>query len=380
MVVLWYIFLAFLLLFGLKIFRNKTWNSENLSLNQTKSFLGFCSIVIVFHHLAQDTCGPWLDPEYFRPGLDVFLSAGYPMVSVFFFCSGFGLYRSAKTKPVFFKRFLPARLIPILIPSLITVNVFLVLYRINGLPLKINNPFTASGHETLHPYIWYIPCIIFLYILFYIGFGLIKNDRIGIILVILGTLGYIIYCISFAYEAHWFNSIHMFAVGILASKYENKIFNSCTKHYEIKLIGTAALTVIFGFLAEESGNMYLILNDLPNDNVNGYKARLIGALFQVIFTLLFMSLYYLITLKVQFGNKILTFLGKTTLELYLVHGIFVKLFGIYMFNDSHPPRIFIKNVSLLTLVVLGLSIPIAFGLSIIDKKIGGILKKNSKQL
>ena len=95
-----------ILLFKAKFFTKGTWNDEVLSLNQTKSILGFCAIGIVFHHLAQKTCAPWLNQEVIVHGLDFFLNLGHLFVALFFFYSGFGLFKSLKLKENYLKRFL----------------------------------------------------------------------------------------------------------------------------------------------------------------------------------------------------------------------------------------------------------------------------------
>ncbi|MCR4648757.1 MAG: hypothetical protein K5776_06740, partial [Lachnospiraceae bacterium] len=64
MIAVWYIALAILLFFGVKFMKKKTWNEENMSLNDTKCFLGFCAVIIVFHHCSQATCASWLNPRY----------------------------------------------------------------------------------------------------------------------------------------------------------------------------------------------------------------------------------------------------------------------------------------------------------------------------
>lgn len=374
MIYLWYVALALMLFWGVKISKRKTWNEKNMSFDQTKCYLGFCAVVIVFHHVSQATCASWLNPRYIRHGLDIFVTAGYPMVAMFFFCSGFGLYKSAKSKPDFFKRFLPSRLIPILIPTALTFAVY-VLFRIwRKIPLTIDSPFAVNGHETWHPYIWYVPCIILMYILFYIGFGLFKKDWIGILVVLLGTAGYICFCIKFHYGTWWYNTPHMFLMGILVSKYEKKFFEICKKLYALRLIVTLIITPVLWYVADRAGGMYLQIFKHPYNAVYGYRADLFACLFQVLYTFAFVSMYYLISMKMKIGNKVLGFFGKFTLELYLIHGIFIHMFGYCMIHDGKKPIYYIQNVPLFLLVVLGLSIPLGFGLSIVDKKVGKLMR------
>lgn len=199
MIAIWYVALAALLFVGIKFSKKKEWNDGNMSFDQTKCFLGFCAVIICFHHMAQVTCAPWLNPVFIRKGLDIFVTAGYPMVGMFLFCSGFGLYKSAKTKPDFFKRFIPVRIIPILIPTILTELVYVYFRHLRHLPIRFKNPFMTGNHDTVHPFIWYIPCILLLYILFYVGFGLFKKDWAGILTVALGSGAWIFFCIRYGY-------------------------------------------------------------------------------------------------------------------------------------------------------------------------------------
>ncbi|MBQ8951562.1 MAG: acyltransferase family protein [Eubacterium sp.] len=375
MIVLWYIALAVMLFFGVKICKLKEWNDENMSFNRTKCFLGFCAVVIVFHHISQATCASWLNPRYVRHGLDIFLTAGYPMVAMFFFCSGYGLYKSARSKENFFRRYIPVRIIPILIPTLITLGVYIFFRYLREIPFNIDSPFAVNGHETWHPYIWYVPCIIYLYIIFYIGFGFSKKDWVGITVVAFGTVGYITFCVIFGYGAWWYNTPHMFLMGILVAKYEKKFFESCKKLYILRLLITILLCVVFHYMGDKGGWEYLKHFHHPYVAKYALICDVINVLSQVIYTFAFVSLYYLLSMKIKLGNKLLGFLGKFTLELYLIHGIFIHMFGYYMIREGKKPIYYIENVPLFVLVVLGLSIPISYGMSLIDKRIGQALRR-----
>ena len=85
-----------------------------------------------------------------------------------------------------------------------------------------------------------------------------------------------------------------------------------------------------------------------------------------------------LSMKIKLGNKVLSFLGKFTLELYLIHGIFIHMFGYYMIREGKKSVYYIANVPLFILVVLGLSIPISYGMSLLDKKVGQALKPKNK--
>jgi peptidoglycan/LPS O-acetylase OafA/YrhL len=378
MIYLWYAALVILLFFGVKFCKVKEWNEGNMSFNQTKCFLGFCAVIIVFHHIAQDTCASWVNPRFVRHGLDIFLTAGYPMVAMFFFCSGYGLYKSARSKENFFKRFIPARIIPILIPTILTLIVYICFRIWRDIPLDFDSPIAVNAHETWHPYIWYVPCIIYLYIIFYFGFGFSKKDWVGITIVSLGIVGYIVFCIIFAYGSWWYNTPHMFLIGILIAKYEKRFFESCKKLYILKLIIVIALCVLFRYLGDNAGWDYLSHFHHMYTSKYATICEVLNTVCQIIYTFTFIALYYLLSMKIKLGNKVLSFLGKFTLELYLIHGIFIHMFGYYMIREGKKSVYYIANVPLFILVVLGLSIPISYGMSLLDKKVGRALKPKNK--
>ena len=224
-VYLWYVAFFALIIVGMKFAGKGKWNEDVMSFDQTKAFLGFCSVAIVLHHCSHKTCVDYIPVQYQRPGLEMFVYVGYLCVAAFFFCSGFGLYRSLKTKPDFMKRF-PVRFIPILLPYVITLCCFIALRINRNLPVELRNPVTMPDAEPLHPFSWYIFALVILYLSFYIGFGFVKKDWFGILAVAIGSAGYIVFCIIFEYGSWWYNSVPLFLLGILAGKYEERLMAS----------------------------------------------------------------------------------------------------------------------------------------------------------
>ena len=172
--------------------------------------------------------------------------------------------------------------------------------------------------------------------------------------------------------------MHMFLIGILVAKYEKKFFESCKKLWVLRLIGTIIACLVLWFLGDNAGGIWLMATgrDYPTYH---YQCDLISLIFQMLYTLAFMSLYYLVAMKIRIGNPVLRFLGKFTLELYLVHGIFVNMFGYYMINQAVRPVYYIKNVTLYVFVVLAISVPLCYGLNILDRKVGKIFRPKKKE-
>ena len=105
MIYLIYPLLVVVLLWGAKPFGRGKWNEEAFSLRQMKALQGFFAICIMLHHIGQKTCASWLEDALIIPGLEFFVPIGYLFVSMFFFCSGYGLYKSIQTKPNYLKGF-----------------------------------------------------------------------------------------------------------------------------------------------------------------------------------------------------------------------------------------------------------------------------------
>ena len=69
MIFVWYILLLALIIVGMKFFGKGKWNEDVLSFDQTKAFLGFCAVLIVFHHMSHRTIANWIPQFVQRPGL-----------------------------------------------------------------------------------------------------------------------------------------------------------------------------------------------------------------------------------------------------------------------------------------------------------------------
>ena len=363
---IYYPLILVLLFWGAKLCKKGEWNEEVLSFRQTKAFLGFCSIVVLLHHCAQRTSAGWIKPSVIRPGLNPFLPVGYLCVAMFFFCSGFGMYTSHREKPDFFKHYLKRRILPLVIPAVFMWLVFRAVEIIKN--YKIPDPFILNVFH----YVWYVPVLLVLYILFYIGFGLIKNEKAGFLIIFIATIIYIATAEYYTPGTWWYNTHHLFLVGMLTARFSEKIMNVLKKGYILWLI----LSVIVFVVTFISGSYFYVVIEMTK-NYKWYSIVETVSLYgQLISAFTIVLLMVLIGMKVKIGNKVLMFFGSFTLELYLVHPLFVQMFGFAFMSDYNKPVYYIENVFLYVLVVLVLSIPIAFLLS---KSISGILKNKKRR-
>ena len=100
---------------------------------KSKRIQGLFAVIIIFHHLSQMVSASWLPDSIRRPGLEFFVPVGYLMVSFFFFCSGYGLTKSLKTKDDYFDGFFVRRLNRVLFVTIIVDIAYIVLRIYKGI-------------------------------------------------------------------------------------------------------------------------------------------------------------------------------------------------------------------------------------------------------
>ena len=84
----------------------------------------------------------------------------------------------------------------------------------------------------------------------------------------------------------------------------------------------------------------------------------------------FVLMFLLLGMKIKVGNKFLKFMGKITLEFYLIHGLFVDLFA-FNFDNGVVNKIRIHNFLLYVVVVFVLGIASALVLKKISPDFSG---------
>ncbi len=353
LVYLFYPLLIGVLFYGGKVFKKSEWNEEVLSLEQTKAIEAFAAICIMFHHMAQKTCAYWMDSDYIVNGLNPFVMTGYLFVAIFFFFSGYGLIKSYKTKENYLQRFLPKRLSPLFVAAVLIGFVFLSA-RV-GMKENVRFQFFSFGEpRQINPNGWFPIAITVLYIGFYLSYRFCKNKKVALGLTCAVALAYIVYCDFFLFGTWWYNTIPAFCAGLIFAEYEKPFIQSIKKHYILNVIILCVLNVVFIYFSVQHSREY---------------NRFVQLLSQMASSVTFVLLLIVLGLKVKIGNKALAFIGGMTLELYLIHGLFVHLFGYCFITEQLEPLYYIANPALYAVVVICLSIPSAYLFKIIDKAI-----------
>lgn len=324
------ILLAILLFAGAKAAGRKEWLNDPFSLQTSKAVQGFAAIAIIIHHLSQeleDMAGP----------LAFFRDLGVIFVGIFFFFSGFGLYTSLKTKENYLKGFLKKRLPAVLIPFYSCNLLYVISACITGARFKGSEIWAVlSGWTLLNSHMWYIVEIVILYLAFFAIYRLIRNRTAAT--VVMGVFvaammaGSLMLCHGEDYSCRywfmgewWYNASFLFVIGIIFSKHSEGLRKIARKAYGFLLVLFGVLTVVFGLLTKHALETWSYWSEIPGDDP-AYLDKLRCLSVQLPWIIAFVCFFLLVMMKVRFGNAILSFLGSISLELYLIHNLFLTGF------------------------------------------------------
>lgn len=363
---------------GARICAAGKWNEEFMSLRQTKYIQGFLAVCIMLHHIAQETCGSWQEYPLIH-GLDFFVRLGYLFVAVFMMCSGYGLYKSYVSKENYFGGFIKKRVLPIIFAFYTTGLLYLIARIILGekmTPMKLL--WYVTGISQPSSYSWYVITLPIFYLLFYLCFKMFKSDGMRIGGVVLGTFVYTLIGTCINHNDYlmrgewWYNSVHLFWIGIILAKYEKSILVSVKKKYPLYFAAVLVGMVFFFRLGETLADMgyYYGETNYSLSFREVVRNRWIVLAAQMMASLNFVLWVLLLNLKIKIGNRFLGFMGRITLEFYLLHGLILELFS-YQFFDTVPSLVRITNVALLIVVVFVPSVLLALG----EKKLTDVVFK-----
>ena len=367
--------LALLLFLGLKPAKLHEWQEEPLSLDRSKAIQGFAAVAIIVHHLAQE-----LAQE--AGAIGFFTELGVLFVGIFFFFSGYGLYTSLKTKENYLKGFLKKRLVTILVPFYMCILVFTAAACICGTrftPLQLLG--VLSGWSLINQHMWYIVEIAILYFAFYIIYRLIKNRTaatvvmgIFVIAMMAGSLmlahGKDMSASGWFQGEWWYNSSFLFVIGIIVSKHSDGLRRIARKAYVILLLGLAALLVLLGPQTVYMLRRYSYWSEIPGET-RAILDKLRCLSVQLPWIICFVLFLLLIMMRVRFGNPVLKFLGSISLELYLIHNLFLK--------GLHDGTIFnVRAPGMYCILTILMAIGLATVLSGVDKYLIALITGKKK--
>ena len=285
------LFAVFFLLFLYKIEFGVS--DEFMSKDYTTYLRGICALAIMLRHIRITDFAP----------LNVFDYLGNPIVGIFFFLSGYGMLTRIKQTGIdnYMNGFILKRCVPLFVEYIfVWIFNFVCMFLVSG-----NFNFFK---KIITPYSWFIIMIEVLYIVFYIGYKLFKDNlKRLIIFVTISELALIIALSVFGVGECWYLSLLCFSGGMIYSV--------------VNLNKKKTLPLIFGFgaLAVVATGAEYVLSDKP-------KIIVLWALIYNVSVLSLAIVALSVGRYVRFKNPVFELCGKMSLEIYLLHGVFQFIF------------------------------------------------------
>ena len=328
LLVLFPIIIFTILFAGAKVRRTEESSGEAWSLGQAKAMQVFAALMVILHHMVQRiTNYGAID----KGPVTAWNSFGTLCTSVFFFFSGFGLFKSYKTKENYLEGMLRKRLPKILIPFFVTNIIYLIFVSKGKVSNALDIVTSLVGFTLLNSNAWFIVELTVLYTLFYLCFRKAGSDCKAICWLTIFTTILVIAALLLGHDTtkirgHWFmgewwyNTTLIFIMGILFAKYESRVKTFMVRRWKVLLPLSLLIFVGWFILQEyvEAGFGYY--KEWPGHP--GYPEKLLTLIVQLILCMIFMFIMLLVNLKLEFGNPVLRFLGSFTYEIYLIHDVY----------------------------------------------------------
>ena len=287
-----------IVLFGAKFAPNGKFFDDSFKASDTRALKGALAICVILHHLCT-----YLSEAF--PSLLFFEQLGFIAVGGFFLISGYGLAYGVTHKENYLVGFFRKRFLAVLIPYYLIVPFYFVArFMTRSLTLRY------AVETLLGITLWYVFAIAVMYISFYVSFRLfgVKWGRVAVtvlaalyalVLLVIYRLG------KYNFGFWWYNSIICFPLGVWYCSLRDKLDPILKKRYFSILMFTVLAFIFswktaFGNYAEDARRLYVLA-------------------FQVACAALFSLAAVMLSMKLRIGNRLLTFCGDHSLELYLAH-------------------------------------------------------------
>lgn len=310
----------------------------------SKEMQGFLAIFIVFHQtvITLDHFGIFADQM--KPFFDYYYY-GILAVAFFFFCSGFGLVKRWMNDSTYLKGFMKRRIFTVLVPFFICNYIYLT----DAIITNIQNGTSFDFKEVICSFfgvflinnqMWFAVEIMILYVMFRIVFARVKKPLTGIlimtgivlVMMVIGLLSGHSNSVIMSYwfkGEWWYNTILMFPLGMFYAYKEERINKIFRRAFTSILIASACLFVILDYVHRGLIDKSIFWTEYDSSK-HPLLDKLTGLSVETIFEIIFIILIVAVISRFKFGNPILKFLGKISLETIMLNYLICnKFYFIY---------------------------------------------------
>ena len=344
---------AFLCFIGCQMKGENEYFEDYMSLKKTNNVKGIFLLTVFFRHFTQYVK---LTGEINSFFLKFNTSLLQLLVTMFLFYSGYGVMESIKKKGTDYIKNIPLkRALKVLINFDIAVLVYLILGLLLGQTYSIKKILLSLVcWESLGNSNWYIMAVVALYLFTYLSFRplckLLKKEKYSYItaavFVTFFSVLYVVVLKGMHRPSFIYNTVLCYPLGIWFSLFKKKFDLLVTKN-DLFYFSWLSFALI----------MFYLFYINRNTNIWYYQTC----------CLFFVVLIVLITLKIQFDNGLIQFLGTHLFSIYILQRIPMILMSKMYNCNSHPYAFFV--ISFFVTIVLSLIFDIF--LKFIDNKIFG---------
>ena len=344
-----YILLLFIIVFFIKSrFHFKDNNENYISRKQTQCINGFFVLIVFLRHFKSYI--KFGDFDHIFQAIDGW--TGQLIVVPFLFFSGYGIMLSISKKGTSYVNSVITKRFPkVWIHFMMAIVLFVFTNMYLGNKLDIYKVlFSLIGWDGIGNSNWYIFDTLVLYILTFFSFRFTgKNNKLGMYIMSLLSTGFVLFMVYFK-QGYWYNTIIAYPLGMLFAFFEPKFRSWINKsHLNFIILATAGAVTIF-FSSFDKGKL------------TSYEVFVTSSILIIL----------ALSLKVEFGNKILEFLGKYVFEIYILQRIPMLLLKQYI------PQKYLYFAACFAATIV-ISILFRFAEKGVDYLIDGkFLKKNKK--
>lgn len=328
----------FILLLGITwlIIQTRPIDAVYLTPKYTTALKGLLAIGIIFHHLSQNLLAAERFNNY---NFANFEYLGFYIVALFFFLSGFGLAYQELHKNHYLHHFFSRKILPFITKVAFVAIVYLGLRKI---------VFHESFWDLLKSFLhrstiisngWFLQVIILMYLFFYFAYSFFKNRKSSLLLMLFLSINFIIVAIKLGYGFWWYNNCLAFTFGLAVATYQDSL-KALTTKYEKIILPSLVILLFFGH------NQRWWVAFTPGSFSYALAINMVA--------IVFVAFFLLIWKRMAITTPFLNYLGKISLELYMVHGFFLALFHYFM-RESFTKEI-IGTTSLFILSVICASV------------------------
>ena len=282
-----------------------------LDKKDTNVVKGIATCFVILAHLTG-----YLDSVEYNPFLHIFSVMGGMGVLLFFFVSGYGLYKSYRAKKIDIT-FCQKRLLHMYIPCVVIQGVF---YLIDAGRCRTFDMLDMISSSLLGA--WFIDVILIQYAVFFLTSKMARGRAdVWIALSAVCSLAVIFVFMKCGLNARWYNGLILFPFGMFIAYKEEKIIALAGKRWGLFFMGS-----LLSFVAAGAVFTYFKGETVWVNAAKTFSGMCLCLLTCIVF------------LRIKFSSKIMEYIGKRSLYFYLIHinllsvaRTIEKLQGIYVF-------------------------------------------------